>query len=304
MFADLDSPPKSNEGMQWVDFAELRAVVHPDKCFSKGDLGGIAQRAKDSGGGFDLDERWKLIVDLAEIRARAYESTYPFRVSNDRDTLELNFVESEAQTAYLGLLIASTLRNVMPAQRHAIARDFENTSLVIFEKLMPIGAEIRATWAGAGNGAPYKGNLFQKLTKIAEDLRCTPQFKAEDFNSGDSGDGGVDLVSWHPMADNQEGIPISFAQCGCSKDDWEFKQVEAHPAKHRHRLPTMHAWANYYFLPHDFRRPDGDWARKSDLAEVILVDRLRILRLAKQYGVMGSMPTMEYVAEALVHGYM
>lgn len=93
-------------------------------------------------------------------------------------------------------------------------------------------------------------------------------------------------------------MPIAMAQCGCSRDDWEHKQLEAHPVKHSQRLPVMHSWANYYFMPLDFRRADGDWAKKSDLAEVIIVDRLRILGLAEQFAVLDEMPDFAYVDEA------
>lgn len=304
MFGDLDTPPASKEGMYWADFAELRALVHPDKCFSTGDLAGVAQRSKDIGREFISDERWKLVIDLVQIRITAYGSAYPFSVSEDKDTITLEFTQSDSQTAYLGLLIASSLRCISASVQHGITREFEEVSLLIFEKLMPIGAEIRATWAGAGNGAPYTGTLFQKLTALAKDLRCNPNFLEADFNINDTGDGGIDLVSWHPMADTQAGMPIAFAQCGCSKDDWEYKQIEAHPAKHRPKLPTMHPWSNFYFMPLHFRRPDGDWAKKSDLGEVILVDRLRILKLGEQYGILSSMPTMAYVAEALVYSHL
>lgn len=304
MFNNLDLPPDPSDAMFWADFAELRAVVHPDKCFSSGDLGSVAQRARDLNRGFESQERWKLIVDTVQIRKLSYGANYPFDISSDRDTVLLHFDESNGMTAYLGLLIASSLRHVASTVRHNVTRDFENTSLVVFEKLMPLGSEVRATWAGAGTAAVYTGNLFAKLTELAADLRCTANFKAEDFSQGDSGDGGIDIVSWHPMADTLQGVPIAFAQCGCSKEDWEYKQIEAHTAKHRPRLPTMHPWANYYFMPLDFRRPDGDWARKSDLGEVIIVDRLRILRLADQYGVMAAMPPMEYVAEALETSFL
>ncbi len=300
MFKNLDTPPDSSDGLLWVDFAELRALVHPDKCFSKGDLSGVAQRAKDIGREFDANEKWRLIADMAGIRTVVYGDAYPFKVAADGDTLEMNFNESDTHTTYVGLLIASSLRNVEKNEWDRITRDFEETSFVIFEKLMPRGSEVRATWARAGSGATYSGKLFDKLTSLAADLRCTANFSAADFDSHDTGDGGIDLVAWHPMSDSRQGMPISFAQCGCSKDDWDFKQIEAHTAKHYHRLPTMHPWANYYFMPLDFRRPDGDWAKKSDLGQVILVDRLRLIRLAAQYSALGDFPTMEYVAEALV----
>lgn len=304
MFANLDLPPAQHDAMFWADFAELRAVVHLDKCFSAGDLDSVAQRAKDMERGFNSADRWRLIADTVQIRQHTFGPIYPFTVSSDRDTVSLEFDESDGQTAYLGFLIASCLRHIVPQVRNTVARDFENAALVVFSKLMPNGSKIRPTWAAGGSEAPYTGNLHEKLTALANDIRCTPNFVAADFSATDVGDGGIDIVSWHPMADNRAGIPISFVQCGCSKDDWEFKQVEAHTSKHRPRLPVMHPWANYYFMPLDFRRPDGDWARKSDLGEVIIVDRLRLLKLAQEFNALSELPEMEYVAEALVSGYL
>jgi len=168
---------------------------------------------------------------------------------------------------------------------------------------MPDGAEIRATWAQGGVEAPYHGTLFEKMQKLASDLRCAANFKPRDFKPNDSGDGGIDLIAWHPMADSREGMPIAFAQCGCSRDDWRFKQLEASPNKHYRHLPVMHSWATYYFLPLDLREPDGDWAYKSDIGQAIIVDRLRLVRLVEQYGIHPLLPAMPFVDEALNFNY-
>ncbi len=298
MFVSLDQPPKGAEGMFWADFAEMRALIHPDKCFTSGDLSGVAQRAKDMGRGFEAAARWRDILNYVEIRSKAFGDAYPFEISNDQDTIAVAFDDSPRQRLYLALLLASSLRTLEKGRRNEVARVFEEVSFAVFSKLLPPGSEIRATWAGPGRPAPYQGTLFQKLTALAADLRCTPNFAEADFNPADTGDGGMDIVAWHPMSDIRPGIPIAMAQCGCSRDDWEHKQLEAHPVKHSQRLPVMHPWANYYFMPLDFRRADGDWAKKSDLAEVIIVDRLRILRLAEQLAVMDEMPALSYVDEA------
>lgn len=285
--------------MFWTDFAEIKALVHPDRCFTSGDLSGVAKRAKDMGQGFDHAARWRDILNFVNIRRTAFGDAYPFEISNDQDTIAVASYDSPQQRLYLALLLASSLRTIERNRRNGVARVFEEISFAVFSKLLPTGSEIRATWAGAGRAAPYEGTLFQKLTALAADLRCAPNFAESDFNSADTGDGGMDIVAWHPMSDRRAGIPIAMAQCGCSRDDWEYKQLEAHPVKHRHRLPVMHPWANYYFMPLDFRRSDGDWAKKSDLAEVIIVDRLRILGLAEQLAVMHEMPALAYVDDAL-----
>lgn len=298
MFTSLDQPPQGSEGMFWADFAEIKALVHPDKCFSSGDLSGVAQRAKDIGRGFEPAARWRDILNYVQIRSASFSEAYPFEISDDVDTISVAYNGSPKQRLYLALLLASSMRTLEKSRRNGVARAFEEVSLAVFSKLLPPGSEIRATWASAGSAAPYEGTLFQKLTALAADLRCTANFSEADFNSADTGDGGMDIVGWHPMSDSRSGTPIAMAQCGCSRDDWEHKQLEAHPVKHSQRLPVMHRWTNYYFMPLDFRRTDGDWAKKSDLAEVIIIDRSRILGLAEQFDVLDLMPDFAYVDEA------
>ena len=87
-------------------------------------------------------------------------------------------------------------------------------------------------------------------------------------------------------------MPISFAQCGCSKDEWRFKQLEASPSKHFTHLPVSHPWATYYFMPLDMRHPDGGWANASDIGQAIIVDRLRLVRLASQYSLHDTLPPL------------
>jgi hypothetical protein len=303
MLDNLDTPPKGTDSFIWTDFAELRAIVHPDRCFSRGDLSSIEKRSRDLGGGFKLEERWREIANFSSIRKIEFKSFYPFSVSDNEDTISFAFDGSPSQQAYLGLLIASCMRNIANTRKAEVARAFEETCFQLFSHLMPSGSEVRATWANGGAEATYSGTLYQKMMAIANDLRCTPNFKERDFKEKDSGDGGIDLIAWHPMADEREGMPIAFAQCGCSRDDWRFKQLEASPAKHYRKLPVMHQWATYYFLPLDLRHTDGDWAYKDDIGSAIIVDRLRLLRLVEQYGLYQSLPAMPYVDEGIAFQY-
>lgn len=293
MLESLETPPDSADPFFWADFAELRALIHPDRCFSRGDLTSLERRLRDTGGTrFQTENRWRDLINFAGVRAHEFNDGYPFRVSDDEDTLELAYDESDTQTTYLKLLLASLMRHVPNGGRAAVARNFEQTCFAVFTRLMPEGAQIRATWANGGDEAPYRGTLFEKMRQIAEDLRCTANFKERDFKENDCGDGGIDLISWHPMTDERPGMPIAFAQCGCSKNDWRHKQIEASPAKHHSHLPTMHPWATYYFLPLDLRAPDGGWANESDIGQAIVVDRLRLIRLASQYALHETLPLL------------
>ncbi|WP_051901441.1 hypothetical protein [Methylotenera sp. L2L1] len=304
MLTRLDTPPKGADSFIWTDFVELRALIHPDKCFSRGDLAGIEHRHRDlTGHGFNVETRWKQLADFAFIRQIEFDDSYPFEVSDDGDTIVCNFDASQKQLAYITLLIASCMRNIESARQGDFARLFELTCFQVFSKLMPEGSEIRATWANGGPEAPYIGTLYDKMQAIAKDLRCTPNFKARDFRTNDRGDGGIDLIAWHPMTDNRPGMPISFAQCGCSKDEWTFKQLEASPAKHYSHLPVMHPWATYYFLPLDLRHTDDGWAAESDIGQAIIVDRLRMTRLLEQYNLFASLPAMPCVQETIDYIY-
>lgn len=298
MLDALDTPPSGADVFIWTDYVELRAIAHADHCFSRGELAGVEHRSRISGRSFDSETRWREIINFAGVRAKEFGACYPFSLSDDNDTLSLDFNDDAGQRMYLGLLIAACMRNIGNTRRGEVARAFEQACLTVFSKLMPIGSEIRATWANGGKEAPYTGKLPDKMRQIALDLRCTANFKDRDFKTTDTGDGGIDLIAWHGMADNREGMPIAFAQCGCSREDWRFKQCEASPYKHGRSFPVMHKWATYYFMPLDLREADGDWAYKDDIGEAIIVDRLRLLRLATEYEILDEMPAMPFIEEA------
>ena len=299
MLENLDVTPGGTDAFFWSDFAELRAITHPDKCFSRGDLAALAIMNKTKERTLNVEERWRASINFCGIRQHEFKGSYPFKVSRDEDTLEVHFSNTPGQRLYLGLLIASSMRYLADKRKGDIARAFEQTCFSLFSHLMPKGSEVRATWANGGAEAPYKGHLYEKMTQLAHDIRGCPNIKERDFKEHNTGDGGIDLISWHPMADERNGIPISFAQCGCSRDDWTFKQAEASPFQHSTKFNVRHDWATYYFMPIDLREFDGGWAYESKIGEVIVVDRLRLLRLAEQYSVYGQLPDFSFVDEAM-----
>lgn len=292
MFQELDSPPGNSDSFFWTDFIELNAIGSQDNCFSRGDLIGVAQRGKDRGINFDPAIKWREVLDFVQNRIACFGTSYPFEVSADNDTLHYVGSDSDEHVCYSNLLIASGMRHLTPTQRIPVARFFEEICYFVFSKLMPSGSEVRATWAGGGTGVVYKGTLFEKMKSVASDIRCTANFSSHDFKERDRGDGGIDLIAWHPMFDDREGLPIAFAQCGCSKEDWKFKQLEASPHKHIRNLPVMHPWSTFYFMPLDLRRTDGDWAYKSDIGEAIIVDRLRLLKISATHSLFKSFPPL------------
>ncbi len=299
MLQHIDVIPYGTDAFFWSDFAELRAIIHPDKCFSRGDLSRLIEQNSERDNANDCEKQWRSLIDFCGIRIQTFAGGYPFNISDDEDTLELDFSDTPAQRLYLGMLIAASMRYLKNTRKGEIARIFEQTCFQIFSKLMPEGAEIRATWASGGLEAPYTGHLYEKMVAVAKDIRGFPNIKPTHFKENNSGDGGIDLIAWHPMGDERNGIPISFAQCGCSRNDWTFKQAEAAPFSHGTKFNVRHDWATYYFMPIDLREFDGEWAYESKIGKVIIVDRLRMLSLATQYSIHGALPAFDYVDEAL-----
>lgn len=298
MFEHIDNPPDVSDIYTWADFLELRTLIHPDKCYSRGELASLLTRVASTGRKVgDPNEIWTNTKSFIRGRCVEFGAAYPFSLSADEDTIELHEGGlSHDQSFYLTLLICSSMA-YLPSKGD-IARAFEECSLAIFRCLMPTGSEVHPAWASGGVAARYKGNLPEKYTAIANDIRATPTFKNRDFKKGDHGDGGIDIVAWHPMGDSRDAIPSALAQCGCSREDWRRKHLEASPAKLRAKLNPHHPWATYYFLPIDLRWEDGDWANKSDFGDAVMVDRLRLVRLAGQFGLTNTLPIGNHLNQA------
>lgn len=333
MITNLDSMP-SNEPYLWADYVEILALTNTDRSFSRGDLYStlqaqpeavlaeaeeaedeniddatdendalIRRRARRSVSRSYVDRKWNFAISFVRQRIDLFGDSYPFILSDDNDTVELRDTSEEQfshlERLYLSLLICANIKYVSLGSRREITRSFELISLPIFESLMPNGSIVKACWASGGQAAPYTGTLFNKFTHIAEDIRCTPNFKARDFSRGNSGDGGLDIIAWHPMGDGRDAIPISFVQCGCSQEEWEAKQLEASPAMLYSKFPVAHRWATYYFLPQDLRWMDGEWAHKSKLGDAIFVDRLRLINLTRNSAEIDHSSSITYLDRIL-----
>jgi hypothetical protein len=343
IFSGLSKKPKASYSYLWCDFVELRCLAHVDHRFSNGDLqellaevaavmqlddssegeegeeegdnlnyvgGGVVEGAAGSDSGaavLPLDDAVatrvnKVFVDLA-YRASVFADHYPFELSPDGKELRLREVASAERALYLQLLLASSLR-LVPSQRWSeLTESFEVASQVIFKCLMPGGWEVHRF--GAKGAVRYRGTLLERYRNLADDIR--EKLKLEDFHFSPQnfGDGGLDLVAWHPMGnDGRVGIPTAFAQCGCTATEWTMKSLQSSPSKLGAVFSYHHPWATYYFMPQDLAEstPKGrDWQRRAELSTAIVVDRLRMIMLASEYGVAEQcVLTDEQIFEAMV----
>lgn len=308
MLYNLESLPL-NDDFFWADFIELRALAHPNKRFSRGELASVMRSQSEGYTREQSQEKWRLATDFIMHRIAVFNESYPFHISSDRDEIILNGSALDeldsVQKLYLSFLICSNIKYIPKSRRGEVTRSFEEFSLPIFKALMPNGTQIFPNWAGGGEEARYKGCLFDKYSAIAQDIRCTALgVKKRDFKPGDHGDGGLDIIAWHPMGDSRDAIPIAFVQCGCSQKEWVAKQLEASYAKLGARLPVTHPWSTYYFLPQDLRWMDGDWAYKADIGNAIFVDRLRLINISIENQLIDEFSFQPYLTETFNMSYM
>lgn len=339
------SRPTGTDLYIWCDFIELRCLVDKDRKMSRGrlleilddtaqmygeqtdadvvnpaDAGGTAAVIEaedddddDAGAGTGhLGTRNEVRVagwfaNLA-FRAKTFGAAYPFQLSPDGQELEALPVDTKLRELYVQMLMSASLRLVPKDRRDELTESFEATSHHIFQQLMPKGWEVHRF--GAKGGSRYQGLLFDKLLALCNDLRGKLLLEITDFKDNDRGDGGLDLVAWHPMAgDEREGLPVALAQCGCTAeaDAWSKKSLEASPARLRPHVHLLHPWSAYYFMPHDLTQASGTtvgWQHKANLTETIVIDRSRLIRLATLYDTVDACVTAQAsVTEAIALAY-
>lgn len=319
------SRPNGSDLYIWCDYIELRCLVDKDRRLSRGRMQELLddtaqmygeqtdadvvnpadaaplpdgdsddQDALDGlpPGGGHIGTRNEMRVagwfyNLA-FRAKTFGDAYPFKLSADGQELEALQVDTPLRVLYVQMLMSASLRLVPKTRHDELTESFEETSHEIFKQLMPMGWEVHRF--GAKGASRYEGLLFEKLKALVMDLRGKLNLEAKDFKANDRGDGGLDLVAWHPMAgDERDGLPIALAQCGCTSDGdaWSKKSLEASPAKLGSHIHLLHRWSTYYFMPHDLTEATGtqiDWQQRAKLTEAIVIDRSRLIRLAKLYG--------------------
>lgn len=307
LFRELERLPNGSATHLWADYIELRALTSSDKLFSRGFLQDIFDLSADVnlnaddedveepnhsiGKSASFDRRWQSIKLALTSRSTRMQAAWPF--SLDGDVLHLrNDSNSSQHKLYLTLLLSSALRYINRKRVQEVADNLEAIGIKIFQALMP------PTWnveTFGKNTTIYSGTKAQKLKQLAERLNATITFRDSQIKDGDSGDAGLDLIAWHSFGDELGQIPIAFAQCGCSTTDVDHKQFEPTPVSFNRWLKPDHPAAAYYIAPLDYRQNNGEWERRP--AEVVLVDRSRIINISSTYNL--AFGTPRFLAEAL-----
>jgi hypothetical protein len=289
----------------WVDYIELMCMLSPDQevstydvseRFRRGsDLGeGAAAEAWDSeepekgdgdaGSGPEASDKEQLRVEdlFAHLRYReeAFGAAYPFRLSEDGDTLFVKNRLTLRQKLYLSLLLSANTAYVTRGASK-LTSSFEIISSLALKELLPPYAEVYVFGSNSsGRHSRYRGNVLEKVRKLAEDLNEKIDLEEGDLPPTSSGDEGLDLVGWVPWSDAAPGRLLIFGQCACT-GNWVMKQHSSSAQAWNRKIRFTARPANIAFIPLCFRRPDGSWHKPGDIHESIVIDRLRLIYLLR-----------------------
>lgn len=316
MFQLLDKPPRETYNFLWADYAELRCLTCPDGLYGEGQIADLYTEpdllqdyddGKDEEDDFDefdplnaedVDEhdegvvvfknneavsrKWGDISLRLVMRQKSMSGFWPFHYE---DGILYNRFDKDnpKHSLYVALLLCSSLRYMEKDRTAEVAASLEEIGFHIFKSIMPKGWEVRPFGAHQRIDKGYVGTLSAKFTALGQDISAA-FVNIAGIDPRDTGDGGLDVVAWHPLGNDGRGyIPVSYAQCGCSPKDWEHKQLEASPLNMELQVMPQHSSANYYIMPHDIKSLTGGWERAANIARVIMIDRSRILDLSNQY---------------------
>lgn len=264
--------PRDGDTHTIADFAELLCLITIDRICTRET---IIDQARDVGEHHVTDVVLDDCFSQLAWRVHAYGNHYPFHLDARGRVLTAGTTLSEPQKLYALLLLCANLPFV-------INRD--GTLTGAFERIAFLA--FRASWPATGvarafgkSETEYVGAKWERLNKLAEDIGGMGLCTDKTFRTGDSGDGGIDLVAWLDLDTHEKrNIPAALAQCTCSRDNWSSKQTEISDDRIRNSIHSSHRWNQVMFIPQSFRDSRGKWAVSGEIGNVILFDRLRIVR--------------------------
>lgn len=299
---EINKAPSDSDTHTWADYLEMLAVVSMDGTCT---VGMAVDRIRDVASEADLDDdvvsgdpneversenkrkiarAAKKFADAWQMllwRKAAYEDAYPFELDDSSKTIRLVDVPGTGQYFYLFLLAAANLRFVA-AGAQALQNGFEAIACEVMKEILPRRAEVHIFGKATADDR-FSGSAFEKVSKLAREIRAQLIATEEDYRTGDIGDSGIDIVAWDVLADEECNIPVYLGQCACSRSDWPKKQHEASPGRLASSLRANPDWQTLMFVPICFRRVGGRWAVKTEIGAVIMLDRLRLLKNKTDY---------------------
>ncbi len=281
--------PDITDTYRWADFVELRALVAQDGLVARADL---ADERKDSGTsnrgehesaaeGSDECAAWTAdVFSFLRSRANFWGASYPFEIRHN--DLQVRQPLEPRHDLYVFCLLAANLQQISKSRHHLFTGGFEALSKTVLARLLPGTSQVRRFGAA---DADYQGNIGERITKLAADLKVQPTAGNEvSLNRRKTGDLGIDLVAWTPFGtlDPEGAFPTYFGQAACSPDEWPMKQNTVSPGNISAVL-NIDGINSLCFIPQAFRNSDGKWFDSlTRSANTILIDRLRFTHVLDQ----------------------
>lgn len=309
ILVDLHRKPRQAYPFLWADYVELLALCSQDGRYSRGNLeegsqeGGDLESAEDEPGPTDseqqddaISQRWDDIKPRLNYRAKHF-AYWPFELKGN--VLLRRFDQNNpGHRLYATLLIGASYRLCHDKRGHEVGAALEELTYIIMSNMLGSGWIVKPFGAHQTIANGYAGTLRAKFEALANDVHARLMKDADDYDPHDTGDGGLDVVAWNALGDSRGHMPVIFAQCGCSPTDWEHKQLSVTTAAIEAHIKPQHSAAAWYVSPQDLCSSDCKWDRAAHVANVVLLDRRRLLHLAKQYNVVDAIPAWAFTAEA------
>lgn len=278
----------------WADWLELLCLTSLDGNVNRGELEDRLGERGEVDPGID-DEEWsggpvaqpgtagdrfrRYATDVfgqLAYRSQLFGSDYPFQLAPDRMSLQRRRT-SVGRRLYLFLLLASSLRYVKRSRRARLTSGFERLVAIAVRSL---GADAGRVYVFGTSvrGGHYSGLLRDKIRLLAGDIGEDPLIKDHEFAARDTGDSGLDVVAWPRLGDELGARMILFVQATCSTR-WVAKQAEVKTDRWGSRIRFTASPAAAMAIPFAFRSANGDWQRRLDIENVVLLDRSRLMYL-------------------------
>ncbi len=258
-----------------ADFAELLCLQRPDRVLSADDLHDhLVDVCGEERGDRNLGDAFAHMT----WRSAAFVDNYPFQIAGNQQSISASDALTKGQEAYVFLLLCANLPFI-GAPYNPLTDAFERLAHLVLKRMWPDKAEIRSF---GKNNSTYAGNKSLRLRTLAADLGCRPTIDSTKFRSRDSGDGGIDLAGWLELDAFEAANKFScLAQCACSREEWSSKQFEISRGSIGKLFNPTTPWLEILFIPICFRDNNGRWAFDSEVGEIVMIDRLRMMQFVE-----------------------
>lgn len=234
---------------------------------------------------FDAIEQFtRYLFSHLSIREKIFGASYPFFISEDRDTITCNKYEdfTKAQKLYLYFLVTSNRSGLTLAAQRKLEFDFEPIAFEAFKAIIPSGGSAHLLGKGQYSDEDFKTKKYDKFKLLSEKIKVNlqPYIDKNHFSPKDTGENGIDFIGWLTFSDNLPNNIVYAGQATC-KWQWADKYVDSSLENLGGIIDPSHigGYINSLFIPYHFA-VGNNWAYPDFIVskKFVLLDRFRILK--------------------------